>query len=498
MSKIIPLPICLLLTCYICRAQTLLRASFESKYRDEPATGRLVIYVKHATTRPIDPDAIGGADYYFGIDADTVGPDEALVVDDHADAYPAKLSSLPAGDYLGQAVLDLHHDDSNWRREPGNLYSDVTRFSINSQPQIVDLLLTRLIQPIQYPATPQAEVFQIRSKLLSDFHHRDIYLRAGVVFPIDQRPGRSYPAIYDVPGFGGNGISIVLHPIKPPTDPAALELARDTYHIYLDPESGNGHTLFANSDNNGPCGDALVTELIPALEAKYKLISDPNARIIRGHSSGGWASLWLALQYPQTFGACFASSPDPVDFHRLERIDIYDFANAYVDPAGKTLYGSRSEKTTVREENAIEQVLGPRNTSGHDWDSWQADWGHRGLDESPANLFDPFTGAIDHTEAESYRRFDITDLLKQHPDRYAPIFRQRIRLVVGDQDTFYLNEAVELLKKQLDSIPRNGEPGPGYIKILPGYNHGNVADSPEAKHWPVEMLEFLTERRTKD
>src|SRR5207237_5249903 len=101
--------------------------------------------------------------------------------------------------------------------------------------------------------------------------------------------------------------------------------------IALDPESGNGHTLFANSDNNGPRGDALVEELIPALESKFHLISQKGARIVSGHSSGGWAAMWLTLQYPQTFGACFAVSPDPVDFHCLERIDIYNMSNAYSD-----------------------------------------------------------------------------------------------------------------------------------------------------------------------
>jgi pimeloyl-ACP methyl ester carboxylesterase len=464
---------------------------FDSQQRAEPATGRLVVYVRHDDPKkPVDPDHIGSADHYFGIDADNLKPGDPLIVDDHANAFPTKLSELPAGDYAAQAVLDMHNDDSNWRREPGNLYSDVTRFTVSADSKTIDLPLTRVILPLEYPATSQAEVFQMRSKLLSDFHHRDIYLRAAVIFPIDQKPDRSYAAIYKVPGFGGNGISVVLDPVKLADDPAAAELARNTFHIYHDPESGNGHTLFANSDNNGPRGDALVTELIPALEAKYKLIPDPNARIIRGHSSGGWASLWLTLQYPQTFGACFASSPDPVDFHRLERIDIYDFANAFNDPTGKPLFGSRGETATVREENAVEQVLGPHNTSGHDWDAWQAVWGHRGADGNPANLFDPFTGAIDHAEAESYQRFDITNLLKQHPEKYAPIFRQRIRLLVGDQDTFYLNEAVELLKKQLESIPST-EPSVGYIKILPGYNHSNLGDAPEFKHWAVEIAEHL-------
>ena len=52
---------------------------------------------------------------------------------------------------------------------------------------------------IPRPIRPKS--LRMRSKLLSDFHHRDIYLRAGIVFPLDRKPDRSYAAIYDVPGF---------------------------------------------------------------------------------------------------------------------------------------------------------------------------------------------------------------------------------------------------------------------------------------------------------
>ena len=186
----------------------------------------------------------------------------------------------------------------------------------------------------------------------------------------------------------------------------------------LDPESGNGHNLCANSDNNGPVGDAIVYELIPALEKKYNLIATADARILRGHSSGGWAALWLQLQYPETFGACFAASPDPVDFRHLEQIDIYNFDNAY-EHGSKQLVGSRSPSAaSVREENAVEEVLGPHNTSAHDWDAWQAVWGTRDSAGHVAALFDPQTGKIDHKEAETWRRYDITDLLVNHPEKY--------------------------------------------------------------------------------
>ena len=146
----------------------------------------------------------------------------------------------------------------------------------------------------------------------------------------------------------------------------------------------------------------------------------------------------------------------------------------------------------MRDENLIEEVIGPHNTSGQDWDAWQAVWGRRNPDGHVANLFDPLTGKIDFAEARTWRRYDITDLLRKNPHQYAPIFRDRIRLIVGDNDTFFLNEAVALLKQELDSIPNPASSAQvGYIHILPGYDHGTISRSPDAIAWPKETVEHL-------
>jgi pimeloyl-ACP methyl ester carboxylesterase len=461
----------------------------------QPVTGRVVVFVKRSNQKPAPPTPyLNGAEDFFGADAVDLKPGDAVNVNDRATAYPCKLSELPPGNYAAQAMLDMHQDDSNWRREPGNLFSDVVAFRVSESDASIDLPLPHVVQPIKHATTQSAQIFEMRSKLLSDFHHRDISLRAGVLFPREFDPSQKYPAIYRIPGSGGDGISILDHPesafVK---GPANDELAKSAFVIWLDPESGNGHTLFANSNNNGPRGDAVVQELIPALEAKFPVLSRADARIVMGHSSGGWAALWLELQYPEIFGACFAISPDPVDFHCLELIDIYNMKSAYTDGT-REFPGSRSPGAkSVRQENQIEEVLGPHNSSGQDWDAWQACWGRRDSDGHVASLFDPITGAIDHDEAESWRRYDITDLLRRNPGRYAPIFHQRVRLIVGDRDTFFLNDGVAKLKEELDKHPSDDTTG--YIRILPAYDHGSILNAPEVQAWSQEMLDWL--RRTK-
>lgn len=335
------------------------------------------------------------------------------------------------------------------------------------------------------------EWFEVRSALLSAKRGCDVMLRAGVVLPLEFDPKRKYPTIYEVPGFGGDHTSASAHRVRSPDSPAA-ELAKNSFRIVLDPEGPNGHTLFVDSENNGPCGEALITELIPALESKYPLMAKSEARVLRGHSSGGWSTLWLALRYPEVFGATWSSAPDPVDFRKFQKVNIYEQQNFYTDVAGSDLPSYRSNdqiKMTIRQEARGEDILGPDNTSGQQWDSWFAAFGPNNERGNPAALFDPETGRIDQAVASQYRRFDIADLVRNNPTRYRETLCQRVRLVVGTEDSFYLNEAVELLADEVRKLGANPT-DKGYIKMIPG-DHGSIMLSEAMRSIPKEMLEHF-------
>jgi hypothetical protein len=449
----------------------------------------------------------------YGVDVTGLAPGSWATVGEKKDdaasqkttSYPVKLAQLPAGNYTVQAVLDLHHRDSSWRREAGNLYSEAIDVRIHGGEQVIDIDLTNKIkertlwQPEGVP-----EFIEIRSDLLSDFHGRDVFLRAGIARPLYEQPDRQYAAIYEIPGFGGDhtGVYQVSAERKRMSEDdgiyPAKSLAENTFHFVLDPESSNGHHLFADSANNGPVGEALVTELIPALEERYSLIQDPFARILRGHSSGGWSSVWLAITYPDTFGAAWSSSPDPVDFRRFQRVDVYEQPNFYFRRIGSRnleIPSFRQDGLSLmsnRDENLMEQVMGPRNTSAQQWDSWFAVFCPMGDDGNPSALFDPKTGDINKTIAESMRSYDISERVRQDPGNVALTFRQRIRLIVGEEDNYYLNEAVDLLREEVMQISfftfPEGEHG--YIKTIKG-DHSTVLEQPEAQAIPEEMVEHL-------
>lgn len=497
-------------------AQPSFSVTFDKAVRIDAATGRLVVYlVREGATAagdPADGPFLGDPQPMFGISVTGLAPGTPAVITDAATSFPSPLGTLPAGAYRAQAVLDLHRDDSQWRREPGNLYSDPVTVRLNEAdgPREIAISLAHVVEMTKREPVAGAEEFSVRSALLSEFRGHEVTLRAGVVFPLNYDPSKRYPAVYETPGFGGNhegafGLAGQLRRVPSHLPPA--QLAASCFWIILDPESGNGHTLFADSANNGPCGRALVEELIPALEAKYPLIAERPARLLRGHSSGGWASLWLAAAYPDTFGGCWASSPDPVDFRRFQLVDIYTRESMYAlapaefprKPLTEEMPDTPSMRDggrvvlTIRQENRMEEVLGPGNTSGQQWDSWQAVFGPRGEGGEPAALYDAATGRIDRAVAERYRRYDLGEIARGDTPKYAALFQQRVRLVVGGEDSYYLDEAVELLKPVIESVNflRLEEGGYGYIKVIPGHDHGSIYGTGELQAFYGEMLVHL-------
>lgn len=481
--------------------------TFEAGVRAEAATGRVVVYLMAPGAKappgagPADGPFWGDPQPMYGVDVAGLAPGSAAVVDDGATSFPGALSGLPKGRYVAQAVLDLSREDSSWRREPGNLYSDPVTIELGEGR--VTIALTRVVGSRRERKVEGVEVVTVPSALLSAFRGREVEHRAAVVLPMEYDPNRKYAAVYHVPGFGGDETeaysAAAARAGRRQTGPEQ-ELSRNVFHVYLNPESPNGHTLFADSANNGPCGRALVTELIPALEARYPLVASPMARLVTGHSSGGWSSVWLAVTYPEVFGACWSSSPDPVDFRRFQLGNIYEQGNFY-EAAGEdgvvrdvpSLRRGGVGIMTVRQENAMEEVMGPGNTSGAQWDSWQAVFGPRDGSGRPAALFDARTGVIDKGVAEAYRAYDIGARLRAETGTIGLILYQRVRLVVGDQDSFYLNEAVSLLKKDLEGVNffQFPEGQHGYMTIVPGADHGTVFRSEAVRAFPGQMVEHL-------
>lgn len=454
---------------------------------NEPVSGRLLVFMA-AESASIPPNSEpGDAPFYhepqplFAIEVRELKPGSEAILTVNAAAFPKRYEVLAQGRYRVQAVLDRSRVNSLWRSETGNLYSEVSVVTVSGMPQSpAELTLTKIVPEDSWTPGAGIEVFRAPSKLLTEFRSTPVEMRAAVIFPTDYEPSRRYPAVYYVPGFStDHRFARQLSMMRSAPQSGLRELSANAFLIVLDPESGNGHTLFADSANNGPVGRALVEEFIPAMEAKYPLISKAGARAVMGHSSGGWSSVWLTIRYPEVFGSCFSGAPDPLDFQAFQRVDIYSSHWFYrgsdgTDVASYTVNGSMI--ASVRDENSWEEVRGPRNSSGEQWDSWLAVFGPRAPDGLPADLFDPRTGAMNPEVAEHFRAYDVAHLVRSDPERYVPLFRDRVRIVAAGDDQWNLDEAVERLGATLRErgAAMDGVESWGAIIVVPATNHTSV------------------------
>ena len=100
-------------------------------------------------------------------------------------------------------------------------------------------------------------------------------------------------------------------------------------------------------------------------------------------------------------------------------------------------------------------------------------------------LFDRETGTIDPKVAKSWERFDIRLILKRHWPQLQPRLRGKLHIYVGLEDTYRLEGAVKLLKKELQTLGSGAE-----VIFVQGRHHGNLGN-PHPKFWPLGMRSHI-------
>jgi hypothetical protein len=114
----------------------------------------------------------------------------------------------------------------------------------------------------------------------------------------------------------------------------------------------------------------------------------------------------------------------------------------------------------------------------------------------PKRAFDIYTGEIDPTVIEyDWVPHDIALLADQQWDQYGPLFEERIRIVCGDLDSFYLERAVIQLKEIVEKHRKSA--GDGYIEILKGADHNTVVPRFRQRSFQ-EMRKWLEKSREED
>ncbi len=493
--------------------------SFPRARSAEALDGRIIVLASRDLTREprshVAANLMLESPYLFGVNVDALAPDKAFIVDDAAFGWPARrLSALPAGDYLVQAVLNRYEtfhladgrvlklppdkgEGQQWASKPGNLYST---------PQVVHVDAARaqrtsIVLDQENPAIkPKSDTefvrhIRIRSALLSKFWGRDVYLGAHILVPkgFDTHPNARYPLMVfhghypdDISGFR-------TEPPDPDLKPdysKRFHLAgynriqqQEAYAFYqkwtaadfprflvVEIEHANPYfddSYAVNSANLGPYGDAINKELLPEIERRFRSLGQGWARFTYGGSTGGWEALATQVFYPDDYNGAFAACPDPMDFRAYTLINLYADKNAYAlvgeassveRPAFRDYLGEIY--ATQRDANYMELALGDRTRSGGQYDIWQAVFSPVGNDGYPKPIFDKVSGVIDPEVAAYWREhYDLSYIISRDWQRLAPKLQGKLHVYVGNADNYYLTDSVYYGQERLEALkpPYGGE-----------------------------------------
>ena len=460
-----------------------IQMNFSKEAMHEPFSGRVFLIAARGPISGAPPNQSWFKPFpFFAQEVREWRPDESLAFKPQH-AFPITLDKLPAEKFYLQAVMDRDRGGQSCLASPGNLYSKAILLDPKVPPEVpLTFVIDQVVPERKFAETERVKLVDIPSKLLSDFHKKPMGLRAGVVLPksYEMEPKQQYPVIYEIPGFGGNHFGAFSAASRNATDVAGVEMI----HVVLDPNCRSGHHVFADSDNNGPYGRALIEELIPHIEAKYRGIAKPGSRFLTGHSSGGWSSLWLQITYPEFFGGVWSTAPDPVDFRDFQMIDLYTAkANMFNDEKGERRPIARlagKPALYYKPFSDMEVVMG---RGGQLW-SFEAVFSPRADDGQPRPLWDRKTGAVDPEVAESWRRYDIRLIVEQNWPKLAPKLAGKLHVYMGGDDTFYLEGATRLLGDSLKNLGSDA-----VVEIFPGKDHGTLMSSALRERIAREMME---------
>jgi hypothetical protein len=500
--------------------------SFPKERSARPLDGRLLLLLSTDPSQEprMQIDDTPRTQMIFGVNVDGLVPGAAATVDATATGYPIRsLRDVPPGEYTVQAVLNLyetfHRSDGStvklhmdqgegqhWNITPGNLYSKPQKIAITTGGAPIALSLTEEIPPIPAPQdTKYVRHIRMQSELLTKFWGRPMFLSAVVLVPegFDEHPDAHYPEMVFEDHFVDGMDDFRTTPPDPNLKPdyserfhlagynrIQQEEAYKTYLQWISPkfprylvikiQHANPYyddSYAVNSANLGPYGDAIETELMPAIEKQFRGIGQGWARFLYGGSTGGWESLAVQIFYPTHYNGAFVACPDPVDFHAFTNIDLYEDKNAFY------LYGAHKQVEqpamrdylghtliTTKEINSYELALSDHGRSGEQFDIWQAVYSPEGPDGYPKQIFDKTTGEIDHKVAAYWHdHYDLDAILARDWASLGPELQGKLHIYVGSDDTYFLNDAVYRLEDFLKSTSN------------PPYG-GEVAYGPRAEH----------------
>lgn len=447
-----------------------------------PYTGKLFVYTLKDTSQQfsITPSVDEAA---FSTEVFNWKYGETIEIPQYANALNVRLPLLSPGYYKLIAILDTNNADrGNWAT--GNLFTrnEAIMQVVEGKENKVELTLSHAFPARNFPENDSIQEIRLISTQLSRFSGFPVEMKAAVILPPGYKndPARVYPVVYIIPGWGGTHHNALAAGAR---KSYGVGIGKEKIYVFLNPESKHSFGLhaFVDSRVNGPWGRAFVEEMMPFIQKKYRTSSNPALNFITGQSTGGYGAVWLALNFPEHFGGCWASAPDPLDFSSFTGVDIYNDENFFTDNNGLERGFNKVKgvfTSTLRKQFTLEAFEG----AGGQQQSFEAEFGIAGVNGQPVRLFDGTTGKINHEVARSWRLYDMATWVSSNAGALQKLVKFPVRIFVGSNDNFLLDRSALSFAEKIKAFRL-----PVYVEEIPGADHFTVRNEAVIHKIQLEM-----------
>ena len=443
-----------------------------------PLTGRLTVSTTADTIKGFR-NGVDNNQPRFALNLENWTNDSVIEINDEAEALSVKPSQMRPGHYKVIGFMDASFERGAFN--PGNFYStkEPVLYVDESGKGEIHIFLNREVKPRSFNSSDSIKLLDFRSRLLSEFHDKDINIKGAIILPASYNTDstKTFPVVYVIPGWGGTHYDALNTGMR---ERYGMRTGLEKIYVYLNPETQTrwGLHAFIDSRVNGPWGKALVEEVIPYIYTNYRATKNSSHTYVMGQSSGGYPSLWLPLNYPDAFGGGWAVSPDPVDFSNFTGVNIYEKnANFYFNKDGSergSFFKDGKYQSTVIKDVTAEMF----DDDGTQTQSFEAAFGLTGKNGKPLYLFNRKTGIVNMQTANAWKQYDLGLYIQKNWGRLSgKLSGRKLHVYAGANDNFHLDRSVKALKEKAEAVKADI-----VIDIIPG-----------ADHWSIWSKEF-TER----
>ncbi len=280
------------------------------------------------------------------------------------------------------------------------------------------------------PALPMhSRRFEIESAALTRAFGRPRTIGAEVVLPEGFRPDENLAIDYHVPDLDEDPVDVAERLATIAGRPRLLL-------VVLDPRGIQGHHAFVDSVNEGPHGEALVTDLIPVLEQHLFGGSVARRRFLTGVGLGGWTVIRLQIEYSHAFDAAFAFDPEPLDMHSFYGCDLVATA--------------RGQENRLAPARRLQGLRGGR-LAGR-LASFESALGARGDDGKPMPLFRGSDGEFDPDVVAGFVRRGPAEILRERGAALAPKLVGKLHALAHRDDPYGRDASMRSFAAMLDAL----------------------------------------------